>query len=118
MDNALNTLLLRAREKTESGRLDWVDFGPESFQSVIGNGNLHIQRSFVEREKDGEPWAVESYAAQVSDSKGRVIAEVESREEADNASFNLLQGLFRAARNSAFNGTRVIEGMLNVLQHQ
>lgn len=115
MDMKIYDLLEAAIEKSERGGLEWTAFDSESFRARIGTGYLHIQRGstpFVDDDGNSHPRT--TYSVQVSDAKGRVVAEDETTEGFEGfAPFNRL---FQAARRAALASDRVIDDMLHTLR--
>jgi hypothetical protein len=115
VDSKVLALLTSALNQTRAGKLTWQEFGSESFRTRIGPGWLHLNRTYSENEnEDGERWMFEEYSIQISDERGRVIAEEEMK-ATGGAEGKLVQDLFRVARNSALGGDEIIEKMLHAL---
>lgn len=117
MDSKIRELVQAVRDKTERGGLRWKAFDAEAFRAAIGTGYLHIQRHWAPlREENGDGGSVETYALQVSDGQGRVVAEEEVHEGVRDDGFSLVRDLFRVARIAALGGYKVIDDMLYVLR--
>jgi hypothetical protein len=115
MDSKLRELMEVAIEKTERGGLEWTAFDSESFRAKIGSGYLHIQRGSTELSTDGETFHPHvTHSVQISDAKGRVVAEDNATEGFDG--FVLFNRLFEVARKAALATDRVIDDMLHSLR--
>jgi hypothetical protein len=115
MDTKLIELIEAALKETERGKLEWIAFDSESFRTRIGSGYLHIQRGSTEISDDGEHFSPRAtYAVQVSDSQGRVVAEEEMTEGFQGS--GPFVRLFELARKSALATDRVLDEMLRTLQ--
>src|SRR5437868_6072613 len=114
MDDKIRDLLRAALEKTEAGGLKWAAFDSGSFRAMIGPGHLHIHRGTTQASHDGDNfYPVDTFSVQVTDAKGRVVAEAEVMEGNDH--FWLFDNLFNEARKSALGSDRVISDMLVAL---
>jgi hypothetical protein len=115
VDSKLRDLLQAALDKTNSGAVEWTAFNSESFRARVGAGHLHIQRGSIPVETDErDRYWVTTYAVQVSDAQGRIVAEADAREGTE--SFALFDRLFDTARKTALGSDRVIEEMLHTLR--
>lgn len=114
MDDKLKDLIRAALDKTAAGGLQWAGFGSSSFRAKIGSGHLNVLRSVDKWDDDASPDQATVYTVQITDARGRVVAEYEAKIHQDD--FKLLDELFRIARRSAFGTDQLIDDMLMTLR--
>jgi hypothetical protein len=116
MDNKMREVLKAALDNTRAGTLSWEAFTPESFRARVGRGFLHILWGMITHDAEGNPVSVGQYTVQVSDGKGRIVADEDVLVTQQDGDSKLVQDLYRAARTSALGGYQVLDNMLDALK--
>jgi len=117
VDSKMSALINAALDKTRAGGLAWKAFSEESFRTPVGTGYLHVRRIWIPAEDDDrDPTPEVRYSVQVSDARGRVVAEEDVPAHGPDGPGRLLTDLFGAARESALGTSQVLEEMLLALR--
>jgi hypothetical protein len=116
MDDKLLALLHAAQRNTEADKLRWVAFDDETFRTQIGPGMLRIHRGSTKLvdPETYDQFPAPTYEVWVMNGRGQVVTDCEVIGRAD-PKFQLVDTLFRAARESALGSENVIDEMISIL---